>query len=158
MTCDSLSRLVIKQIIADRKFTTIEPDSESLPALQMVHSKAMTLYRRGDLGRAVKRLDGFFDHHDYRRIDPTGTDSSYTMILEDFAFFLLKSKGDFSWTRELLAYVLTRDPERATAHLNLGDLLYRDASTRKEGRESYRRYLELMTERGLQRKVPKKSV
>ena len=95
----------------------------------MVHSKAMTLYRRGDLGRAVKRLDGFFDHHDYRRIDPTGTDSSYTMILEDFAFFLLKSKGDFSWTRELLAYVLTRDPERATAHLNLGDLLYRDAST-----------------------------
>jgi hypothetical protein len=156
MACNEDARRLIHKFISDKVYTVMKPDSESLPELRASHAAAMKQYRRGQLRGAAGTLELFFDRYDYRRIDPSGTDSSYTMILDDFAFFLLKSKGDFYWTRDLLTYVIARDPERATAHLNLGDLLYRYASTRKDGRESYKRYLELMTERGLQRKVPKR--
>ncbi len=154
--CDDNSRRLILKIIAHRSYTTMQPDSQAMPELRKVHTRATTLYQRGNLKGAVEAMETFFDRHDYRQINSDGTDSTYTTILNDFGFLLLTSKKAFDWTREVLTFVLARDSARASAYLNLGDLLYGHAATRSEAQGTYKQYLDLMTEKGLQHKVPKR--
>ncbi len=154
LACDDVSRQLIQKTIAHRSYNAMTPDSTALPEVRRAHAGAMKLYRRGNVRRAADTLDRFFDLHDYRQIDAKGNDSIYTVILNDFGLLLLKSKKSFDWTREILTYVLARNPTPASAYLNLGDLLYPMGPTRRDSQNCYRRYIDLMTEKGMQHKVP----
>jgi hypothetical protein len=154
LACDDVSRQLIQKTIAHGIYNAMPPDSTALPELRRAHAEAMKLYRRGYVGRGADTLDRFFDLHDYRQINAKGNDSMYTAILNDFGLLLLKSRKGFDWTKEILTYVLARNPAPASAYLNLGDLLYGYASTRQDGKDCYKRYLDLMTEKGMLHKVP----
>lgn len=68
---------------------------------------------------------------------------SAAAALNDYAFILAtKTKGNGAKAASLLRSVLTLDPKRAVAYLNLADVLWGQGK-KAEAREQYRRYHEL---------------
>jgi len=70
------------------------------------------------------------------------TDLKAAAPLNDYAFILGKDRRHASEATSLLRAVLTLDPERRVAHLNLADLLW-SRGKKDEARRHYRRYLDL---------------
>jgi hypothetical protein len=134
---------------------------EAYPELAPLHARAVALFRQKKVREARLVLDPFFRAHDVRRIDPENRHPEFTAMLNDYAFFLSEDRGDPE-TLPLLAYVIERDPGRAAAYLNMADELCRPDDEPEAARYPslaagyYRKYLELMTAAGNQKRVPKR--
>ncbi len=118
-------------------------------ALYKKYREASVLYRKGNAEQAVKILAPYFRNYDYAKMGSDIQGGRFTLILNDYAFFLsqsAKQKGmwipddDLSYDAEksdpdihqlvaevieVLLYVLKRDPDRMVAFLNLADAQYK---------------------------------
>ena len=161
--CSSDDKERIADVILSKRYVTIKSASDAYPSLKQLHKKALASHTSKKTRKAAELLDEFFFQYDYRDVDSANRDPKYTEILNDYGFFLEQLKErPFSQQQaiEILSYVISRDPSRAVAYLNLADAQFdlvkkqADASLKTKAAESYRTYHDLMVKADKKNKIP----
>jgi len=146
-------------LVEDKQYTVMKQGGDAFSKLEDIYNHAQKLYKQRkliekskDFEPSIIGLDGFFEGHDYRTIDPTNKNPRYTQILNDYGFFLSLAERRRAAVL-VLAYVIKREPARAVAHLNIADVFF-DQKAADEARAHYRTYHDLMLKADKKDKIP----
>ena len=88
------------------------------------HNKALNIWRE-DLGEAIKIMEENGIKDIIKSKPKKLSKNRYINILNDYAFFLSKTKDRYKEAIPVLEKVIDIRPNRAVAYLNLGDLYYK---------------------------------
>lgn len=146
-------------LVEDEQYTVMKQGEDAFNELEEIYNHAQKLYKERkliekskDFEPSIVGLDGFFEGHDYRTIDPSNKNPRYTQILNDYGFFLSLAERRRAAVL-ILAYVIKREPARAVAYLNIADVFF-DQKAGGEAREHYRTYHDLMLKADKKNKIP----
>ena len=146
-------------LVEDEQYTVMKQGEDAFSKLEDIYNRALKLYKERkliekskDFDPSIIGLDGFFEGHDYRTIDPANKNPRYTQILNDYGFFLSLAERRRA-AMLVLAYAIKREPARAVAYLNIADVFF-DQKAVDEARQHYRTYHDLMLKADKKNKIP----
>lgn len=148
-----------------------EPGQMAAGFLRTAHEYAMEEYEAGNIEAAVNYYEetgeamdlllmpypwygGFQDSSDYAEsgISDYMTIGAFTCIANDYGFFL-EQYGNYEKAVDVLYGVLTLDPKRMVAYLNIADALW-GLGERGNAAEFYRNYADMMMRVNLGHQIP----
>ena len=123
-----------------------------LRGVEAASRQAALLYRAGDKAGAVASLKPLLADKILDTLYDKPGNAGVSRLLNDYGFYLAEA-GDPKDAEEVLSIVLTEDPDRVPAYLNIADAQFA-LGRLPEARVNYRRYRELMMREGKADKVP----
>ena len=114
--------------------------------LKKSHSTALEYYRKKELRKALNELSVYFNDEKYLNY------TSNIDIVNDYAFFLEKN-GRYSEAVKVLKFVLSIQPNRVVAYINLADSLYANGN-KDEAKAYYDLYIDKMKSNNKKNKIP----
>ena len=123
-----------------------------LRRLEAVSRQAAALYRAGDKAGAAASLRTLLADKILDTLYGNPGSSSASRLLNEYGFYLAEA-GDPKAAVDVLETVLTEDPQRTVAYLNIADAQFA-LGRLSAARASYARYRELMTEQGKADRIP----
>jgi tetratricopeptide (TPR) repeat protein len=125
---------------------------EFLRRVEPAARQAAMLYRAGDKAGAVSSLKPLLADKILDTLYDKPGNAAVSRLLNDYGFYLAEA-GDPKEAVEVLDVVLSEDPDRVVAYLDIADAQFA-LGRLPEARVNYRRYRELMTREGKADKIP----
>ena len=88
--------------------------------IDITHSDALVLFRRGQIVNAIEKLSSFVDGYDASWLTDKDLAGTVISATNDYAYFLQKNNEPRA-SIKYLTYILNAEPGRAVAWLNLAD-------------------------------------
>lgn len=145
----SIDKIVCIELKKDHAYHNSDNCQENALTLEEHHQIALKYFKQGNIDSAIDELKnriGDVWHADIHKVE----------IYNDYGFFLEQGKK-YKEAIDVLNAVLFHAPERTVAYINLGDA-YWGLKDKKNAKEAYKKYIELMKENGKEKKIPKRAL